>query len=210
MPQSTQKFIAANIPEETHNALIEVSSLQGRHPSDVVAEYIERGILEDKDFKFEGSMPAPLRVFEMWSGIRAKQVIVSQLRQIAQYLISTADEKKMDEFSSVCEENGLSPAEIMREAQDNAQMLGSTILLSESSSIEHAKQFLIRLLGDGKDVSASDVENKADELDISLPTLRAAKKAIGIESVRMSNCWVWRMPQSLRMPPMVNVKGASK
>jgi hypothetical protein len=67
---------------------------------------------------------------------------------------------------------------------------------SDASSLGEAKTFLRELLAEGA-VPQRDAQDAATASDISIGTLKRAKKALGVKARReggTKGCWVWELP----------------
>lgn len=61
----------------------------------------------------------------------------------------------------------------------------------KSSKQEEAKELLLSLSNINREVSASDIREKAQEKGISWRTMELVKKEIGIQSKKVNNAWYW-------------------
>ena len=61
----------------------------------------------------------------------------------------------------------------------------------KSSKQEDAKELLLSLSNINREVSASDIREKAQEKGISWRTMELVKKEIGIQSKKVNNAWYW-------------------
>ena len=61
----------------------------------------------------------------------------------------------------------------------------------KSSKQEEAKELLLSLSNINREVSASDIREKAQEKGISWRTMELVKKELGIQSKKINNAWYW-------------------
>jgi hypothetical protein len=76
----------------------------------------------------------------------------------------------------------------------NEVLTGKSIYTTKQQKAVFA---LRKLLMDGP-MQSTEIELKADELDISWNTFKAAKKELGIKSERIDNVWWWQLPKDTR------------
>lgn len=209
MSEDKKRFIYSAIPEETHVALLMLAMKEGVQPARLIEKFIEKGIEGEEDEFFGGEFPPPLKVYRTWLRMRDKQSTMIQLKQIAAFLTLTQDEEEMDNFDTLCKENGMVTQEVLQAAQDETQIYGSSLVMDDNQGVNHATQYLFRKLSDGSEIAVKDLEREATMLGISKTALNAAKRKIGIESRRNSKEWVWLIPLSLRTPSSLVVKGTS-
>lgn len=61
----------------------------------------------------------------------------------------------------------------------------------KSSKQEEAKEMLLSFSNINREVSASDIREKAQEKGISWRTMELVKKELGIQSKKINNAWYW-------------------
>ena len=81
----------------------------------------------------------------------------------------------------------LTAGDILKEPADQEQ----------KSALSEAKEFLSQELGDGS-VPAERVEDDARGAQISMRTLKRAKRALGVKSRKRGDVWYWELPQETR------------
>jgi hypothetical protein len=80
-----------------------------------------------------------------------------------------------------------------------AQLLAVPTNTDERSALDEAKAVLRDILGDGA-VRAKEVERQAREAGVSEKTLRRAKEALGVKSIRpdgFTGPWAWTLPATV-------------
>lgn len=59
--------------------------------------------------------------------------------------------------------------------------------------LESAKHFLLAILADGAK-SQKEIQAAAEEMEFGMRTLKTAKAALGVKSVKVSEGWIWKLP----------------
>lgn len=62
------------------------------------------------------------------------------------------------------------------------------------SKLESAKQFLLDILADGAK-SQKEIQSAAEEMDFGNRTLKSAKTALGVKSIKVGEGWLWKLPE---------------
>lgn len=62
------------------------------------------------------------------------------------------------------------------------------------SKLESAKQFLLDILADGAK-SQKEIQSAAEEMDFGNRTLKSAKTALGVKSIKIGEGWLWQLPE---------------
>ena len=62
------------------------------------------------------------------------------------------------------------------------------------SKLESAKQFLLDILADGAK-SQKEIQSAAEEMDFGNRTLKSAKTALGVKSIKVGEGWLWQLPE---------------
>lgn len=62
------------------------------------------------------------------------------------------------------------------------------------SKLESAKQFLLDILDDGAK-SQKKIQSAAEEMDFGNRTLKSAKTALGVKSIKVGEGWLWKLPE---------------
>ena len=62
------------------------------------------------------------------------------------------------------------------------------------SKLESAKQFLLDILADGAK-SQKEIQSAAEEMDFCNRTLKSAKTALGVKSIKVGEGWLWQLPE---------------
>lgn len=207
----SKRFITAQISDETHQALMRLATSHGRHPSDLVEEYVERGLEEDRAIAIDQDQELPIEVetFAMYYQTKKKSSASFQLKQIALSLIRDPDEDRAAQFDRLCARNGFITERIMEQAQEDAVSYGSSITFSTDDNVERAKQFLLNLIPAGEEMPANDIYAAgAREIPpIGKPVLRQAKTELGIQTSRRPRWWVWERMMTISIPKTVDVRG---
>ncbi len=68
--------------------------------------------------------------------------------------------------------------------------------MEERGRIRQAQEFLESLLRDGAARRVVEVEHQANAKGIKTPTLKLAKKRLGIRSIKKMGWWEWQWPQA--------------
>lgn len=207
----SKRFITAQISDETHQALMRLATSHGRHPSDLVEEYVERGLESDRDIAVsqEEELPIEVETFAMYYQTKKKTIASFQLKQIALSLIRDPDEEKANQFDKLCTRNGFITERIMDQAQEDSVTYGSSISFSTDDNVERAKQFLLNLIPAGEEMPANDIYDAGtrEVPSINRNMLRQAKTELGIQTYRRTKYWVWARMMSISIPSAVDVRG---
>lgn len=62
------------------------------------------------------------------------------------------------------------------------------------SKLESAKQFLLDILADGAK-SQKEIQSAAEEMEFGIRTLKSAKTALGVKSIKVGEGWLWQLPE---------------
>jgi hypothetical protein len=86
-------------------------------------------------------------------------------------------------------------------SQLSAEMMAGSGRGPDPYAFLEAVCWLERRLEDGLPVSSVFLRKEAEEDGISFPTLRRAKKALGVRSVKHGDTWDWQLPTMRPIPP---------
>lgn len=189
-----KKFVASALDEQTHAALMRMATSLGMHPSDLIEQYIQRGIQEDLEGSiFKEDTTLPLQIHRMWMRVREAQNLRFQLRGIARALVASTDDLLLDQFVALCSAAGCTPTEIMEEAQNDASLVGSNIEL-DPTPVQEACDFLREVLANGVEMPSTELSRLAAQRGISESALKAARSKLQVVASNCGRQWKVRLP----------------
>lgn len=207
MSEERRRYVGAGLSDNSYHSLIRMATATGRHPSDLMTEYIERGIAQDVEQLSEEDMATKeMKVYLYLQKMKAEQTVRLMLRQVASSLLMFPDEDVADNVRALCNENAISFEELMKQVQETSLQVSSPISFEDESSIAQAKAFLFELMAQKVELPSNEVYEKGKEAGFNRPVLRAAKEALGIMAVRRPKSWVWVLPTGLKIPSMTEVR----
>jgi TnpA family transposase len=71
---------------------------------------------------------------------------------------------------------------------------------ADPTQLDKAEEIILSYLGQGEEVRATVIYGRGEAEGISDKTMKAAKKALGVESFQRRKAWYWRIPnQALKV-----------
>lgn len=198
MAKENKAFVGTWLPKDVHHSLNIVASKMGKHITDLAAELIEGGLLEQIAFQNgTGEYSPELALAEAYIKMRKQEQARFQLVSLMINVIqSPTDDRQLDELVRLCEENGFHIDEIRQQAQDMTRVQTSGIfnLGDNDTQTDRAINFLSALFKETNSIPTRDIEAKAAQLNISPAVLKLAKRHLSLVSVRKGAIWYWELP----------------
>lgn len=204
--KENKAFVGAWLSRDTHSALIQFASSQGKDPTELAAQLISDGLTELYSYKI-GTLDEPnprLELNNMYLQSKQRGVMRQQLVALAITIIQTnVSEKFIDAVERLSTENGFDFEEIRGEAQNLTRISSSAIYVTEQDgTVGKAAQMLTKMFANHSSINVSYIEEVARAQNISMNAVRVAKKQIGLVSVRKEKGWAWELQYQMA-PSMV-------
>jgi hypothetical protein len=210
MAKDNKAFVGIYLPKEVHRSLNSLASRMGVDITQVAADLVENGILEQLAYIAGTSdeVAPELALAQAYMKMRRTEQSRYQLVSLMINVIQApTDDRQLDELVKLCETNGFELNEIKQQAQDMTRIHTSGIFnLGESDTqTERAVTFLTGLFKGANSISAKEIETKASQINIPLSVLKLAKRNLSLISVRKGTNWYWELPYMVA-PNNVQVK----
>lgn len=207
MADDKKRYIGAGLSDDVYYALIKMATYSGRHPTNLIEEYVQRGLIMDAEMHLteDSNLPVELKVFKHLQEIKLQANNYMMLKQIASSLLSCPDEMKAEHLHALCDLSGVSFETVMKEVQETSLSVKSAMSFEDDNSVAQAKTFLMDIFKDVVELKANDIYDMGSERGFTKASLRDAKTELGVMSVRRSKSWVWQMPYSMKIPSSVEV-----
>ncbi len=208
MAEDKKRYIGAGLTEDSYYTLIRMSTFTGRHPTNLIEEYVQRGLLMDAEILLaEGaSLPPEIQVFHKLQEVKSQNNTYIMMKQIASSLLASPDETLAENLHDLCESAGVSFETLMKDVQETSLNVKSAISFDDDSSIAHAKQFLMEVFKNEVEIRSNDIYDAGEKRGLSKVLIREAKAELGIMAIRRAKAWVWTLPSYLNIPSSVEVK----
>lgn len=198
MAKDNKAFVGIWLPKDVHYSLNVLASQMGKHLTDLAAELVEGGLLEQIAFQNGMGDHAPeLALAQAYIKMRRQEQARFQLVSLMINVIQApTDDRQLDELVKLCEENGFHIDEIRQQAQDMTRVQTSGIfsLGENDTQTDRAINFLSALFKETNSIPTREIEAKALQLNISPAVLKLAKRHLSLVSVRKGSTWHWELP----------------
>lgn len=189
MPEDSNarnKWVFAEIDEVTHRLLCDHATVLGVHPKRLIADFIGEGLAKKKD----ETESVDLRAYALdWETRRSEQTRTT-VYQIAQRVASSGDQEHYDKLVKLCEQAGTTIDEAMKGVSyfkhplvtsydDGRGVASAMIWLSEKFKIQ-------------SEYPSNTIVEMAYNKGFSKNVLNAAKRRMGLISVRRPTYWAWK------------------
>lgn len=199
MAKDNRAFVGVYLLKEVHRSLNVLASQMGIDITQVAAELVENGMLEQMAYltgtsdKVSPDLALAQAYMKMRRTEQARFQLVSLMINIIQ---APTDDRQLEELVKLCESNGFNLNEIRQQAQEMTRVQTSGIfsLGDGDSQTERATSFLNGLFKGVNSISAKEIEIKASQINIPLSVLKLAKRNLSLISVRKGSGWYWELP----------------
>lgn len=186
-----KRWVGTYVDEGTHDAIRNLATYRGTHPTTVLADLIERGLAEVAE---EKGMPDELKLYALAYKADQDQVIEQQLERIAWLATKKQDEELVDKLEALCSYHGYSIDDIMDKASNYKQP--PIIVGKNSTGKQAAKRWLQDRFTEQQEWSVRHIRDELGEkAGFSRVMLNRAKRELGVVSERKSLNWVWVLPE---------------
>jgi hypothetical protein len=187
----SKKFVSCFLDEDTHRNLVRLATLLGAHPSDLVEQYITRGLLQDaKDL--EEFVSPDLKVYAGMQEMRRRARVRAQLVNIAFEHNQNPTEESADLLNRLCVLVGIPVEDIIR---DSEETLLVPVVNDDGHGVQSAMAWLARLVEPDQEYSVSAVTDMGAVRGFTPYVIKAAKSNLGLVSSRRSDGWIWKRPE---------------
>jgi hypothetical protein len=187
MSDLKNRWVSAEIPDDTYRALVMTATELGVHPSKLIGQYIISKLQEEVEVNGE-HLPIDVHIWAVAEESKRNQRMRSQLVSIAYQHTQDPTEESSDMLNTLCIMAGVEIQQILDEAQDSRVV---PLIQDGGTKQAEAMEWLGELLKSGGGQPAKAIFAKGEELGYSQSLLKQAKSALGIISKRKPDCWVW-------------------
>ena len=190
MSEEKRKWVATELTEDTHRMLYLYATEIGEHPSKILERFTIDGL---KNAAAEAKDPSIyMRTFLAVQSALQREQTRSQLERLAWSAMDQADQKTFDDLADLCQGHGMTLEEVLEAVV--SQKTPPVLIQDNGHGIGSAARWLEAMFRDRPEYPASDIVARGKEAGFSPPTLNAAKRKVGLISVRRAKYWSWVMP----------------
>lgn len=209
MSKDNKAFVGAWISRDTHSALVQFATSQGKDPTELAAQLISEGLTELYAYKI-GTLDEPnprLELNNVYLQSRQRSIMRQQLVSLAITITQTnVTEHYIDMVERLATENGFDFEEIKTEAQNLTRISSSAVFVTDQDgSVGKAARMLSSMFASHSSVNVSFIEEMAHRQGISMNAVRIAKRQMGLISSRKEKGWAWEA-QYQTAPSLVESK----
>jgi len=190
MADERRKWTGAQIDEATWNELRSAAVYHGIRPEGLVEQAIIAWIEQDKEDR--KTPPAHLRIYVRHLAVRRKRQERAMLCDIGAEILEGDDREEYDKFITLCEESGYSPEVVI--ADIKMQRSSPIVVQDNGRGLGSATIWLQDMFKQQQTYPSNVIVVKGHKAGFSKPTLNAAKRQLGILSIRKSSHWIWAHP----------------
>lgn len=207
--KENKAFVGCWIARDTHSALMRFATTRGVDPTELAGQLISEGLTELYQYQI-GTLSEPnprMELHDMYLQSRQRGLMRQQLVALAINIIQTSvSEQYIDNVERLAAENGFDFDEIRSEAQNLTRISSSAVFVTDADgNVGNAARALATLFGNRSLVPVPEIEEVAAKQNLSMNTIRMAKRQMGLVSVRKGKCWYWEV-QYIVAPSMVESK----
>lgn len=187
-------WVWAQLDEDVHTALLEISTETGKHPKVLIEIAVEDYILQwtasrkEKGLLIPGKVELEAIVIEE----RRRQVLFNQIKQLAYHHSDTPTDESAERLARACELAGVS-VELILEQVSNKPI--GVDMMTEGSTLNTAELYLINTMTPGEIYQSTEIITAGENRGIKKYLINEAKRKLGIRSRRESGSWVWILPK---------------
>ena len=187
MSDLKNRWVSAEIPDDTYRALVMTATELGVHPSKLIGQYINASLQEEVKINGE-HLPIDVHIWAVSEEAKRSQRMRSQLISIAYHHTQDPTEESSDMLNTLCIMAGVEMQQILDDAQDSR-----IVPLLQDGGTKHAEamEWLGEVLKREGGLPAKEIFAKGEELGYSQSLLKQAKSSLGVISKRKPDCWVW-------------------
>lgn len=186
-------WVWAQIEEGLHTSLLEVSTMTGKHPRQIVEMGVELAVAHFVEIaKKNGSaIPDRARLQSLLLEDRNKQLMVNQVKIMAYNHSLNPSEESADRLAEACDLAGVSLDALMDEIESKPELVEA---VSKGGSLSSAEVFLIGHMKPGKMYAAREIIELAATRGFKEYVIKEAKRKQNVKSIRLESAWFWTIP----------------
>ena len=154
-----QRFVGFYMYFDMHSALVKLATHQGRDVSELILEFIDKGLQQLADYAEVDNqyLPHEVKVYVQYHKLQIEQSTRFQLRTIARSVLSTGDEKLADRLEELCRGAHISVDEIMTEAktEEQAATFVASMDYGTGDTLQQAVAWILGALKNGQTISST-------------------------------------------------------
>lgn len=185
-PNVRNKWIFAEVSEDTHRSLYDRATELGLHPKKLIEQYVERGLTNDKD---ETDLES-LKVYALDWVTRRSEQMKTKVYQIAQRVANSGNQEHYETLTELCEQIGTTVGEAMKGVSYFKHPLVTSY--DDGHGVASAMIWLSEKFKVQSEYPSNTIVEMAYNKGFSKNVLNAAKRRMGLVSVRRPTYWAWK------------------
>lgn len=186
-------WVWGQLEEEQHTALLELSTVTGKHPRQLVEMAVELLITTLAAERKEKGLfvPASVRLEALAAEDRTTQLRINQVKTLAYNHVQNPTDETAERLAEACDLAGVSVEAILEQVSANGHIVE---IFSEGKTLTSVESFLVEFIKPGKHYSASEVIAAGEARGFKHYLIKEAKRKLGITSKRDKAGWLWSFP----------------
>lgn len=191
LDQQSKKWVWIRIDELYHTALMRISSMTGRHPSDLSEEAV---ILFINDWARKNNSGDPIILAaKALQDNRDRLLVIQGIRALIVSQMDTPSEDTMETIIDLCASIGVDHTKLFEEMSANKIL--AAISRVDGNMISPVVKFLLENIPENDEIPVKALKEMAREHGIAESALNRTKQSMHIESKRRTHGWVWMWPE---------------
>ncbi len=195
--ESRTAWVYAKIDEEDKDALMSIAGYEGKHVTVVVKDAVQYYIGEWAANQDNPDDP-DVQLRSMFHSNRKTQNRFIMLKQLAYTWNDTGADEDYETLERACEIAGVQIETVIESINQSSSFI-PTAVSGDATGMQAAMIWLNEIVIEtGKMVDVSDLQRMAEDRGFKWHTVTAAKRKMGIQSVRNGSGWAWlRSPDNI-------------